>query len=548
MALVLFATSCSKENNSSMDIPEEEYVEILLNFDIEAEAIVKSTTGWDNFDTIHVWVYEYVNGDIPENAHPVGYVFTTLSAANTATATLQMPAASLNKKFRFFALANPGEFGKIYKARKNYSDTEVELHLQAGITYKDLTTAIFDAKGSSEGIMNTYPNAASPSYMPLSHWVDVETLSTSQAVTIPLYRSVAKTEFYAKIKNGITNGLVQITSITIHSAQRYNVPCEGFIFSNWGTINGETTSPSIFGEYSNVSVVVPDFQLKNSKLGETLKYEPIFCSSNSETLIASNFLYENLFGDLSTDYTSPNNYATGAYYMKIDYIYGTKDTENTFSGTSKTAVGYVPLPPIVRNKNYKVTATFDINVDGSVSVSYNVVGWAIGGSTDLDFSYPTFKISAVKTVEVNDETVPDYSKPMAYYDATTPDLKGFAFNFNITGCARWNATIKPETDFAMSVKKNNVLVTDSNSNVSSYLETDVNLSNNYIITVYPINPESTEKERTTNIYISYPAAWLGGANDELLINSGGGGTLWSDSGGERYMIKVTQPADPAQNQ
>lgn len=544
MALVLFATSCSKENNSSMDIPEEEYVEILLNFDIEAEAIVKSTTGWDNFDTIHVWVYEYVNGVIPENAHPVGYVFTTLSAANTASATLQMPAASLDKKFRFFALANPGEFGKIYKARKNYSDTEVELHLQAGITYKDLTTAIFDAKGSSAGIMNTYPNAASPSYMPLSHWVDVETLSTSQAVTIPLYRSVAKTEFYAKIKDGINNGLVQITSITIHSAQRYNVPCEGFIFSNWKTIDNNATSPSIFGEYSNVFVKVPEIYLKNSISEETSTYVSTFCSSNSETLIASNFLYENLFGDLSTDYTSPNNYSTGAYYMKVEYIYGTKATENTFAGgTSKRAVGYVPLPPIVRNKNYKVTATFDINVDGSVSVSYNVVDWANGGSTDLDFSYPTFKISAVKTVEVNDETVIDYSKPMAYYDATTPDLKGFAFKFNITGCARWNATITNETDFAMSVKKNN---DEKQAGLTSYSETNVSASNNYIITVYPRNTESTEK--TTNIYISYPAAWLGGAHDELLINSGGGGTLWSDSGGERYTIKVTQPADPAQNQ
>ncbi len=542
MVLVLFATSCSKENNSSMDIPEEEYVEILLNFDIEAEAIVKSA-GWDNFDTIHVWVYEYVNGVIPEDAHPVGYVFTTLNAANTATATLQMPAASLGKKFRFFALANPGEFGKIYKARKNYSDTEVELHLQAGITYKDLTTAIFDAKGSSEGIMNTYPTAASPSYMPLSHWVDVDTLSTSQAVTIPLYRSVAKTEFYAKIKNGITNGLVQITSITIHSAQRYNVPCEGFIFSNWETINGETTSPSIFGEYSNVSVEVPEIYLKNSKSGEILTYIYTFCSSNSETLIASNFLYENLFGDLSTDYTSPNNYATGAYYMKIEYTYGTNNGYGFFSGEPKTAVGYVPLPPIVRNKNYKVTATFDINVDGSVSVSYNVADWANGGSTDLDFSYPTFKISAVKNVEVNNETVPDYSKPMAYYDATTPDLKGFAFNFNITGCTQWNAVITNSTDFAMSVKKNSE---EKQTGLTSYTESTVSASNNYIITVYPRNTESTEK--TTNIYISYPAAWLGGANDELLINSGGGGTLWSDSGGERYMIKITQPAAPAQNQ
>lgn len=542
MALVLFATSCSKENNSSMDIPEEEYVKILLNFDIEAEAIVKST-GWDNFDTIHVWVYEYVDGVIPEDAHPVGYVFTTLNAANTATATLQMPAASLNKKFRFFALANPGEFGKIYKARKNYSDTEVELHLQAGITYKDLTTAIFDAKGSSEGIMNTYPTAASPSYMPLSHWVDVNTLSTSQAVTIPLYRSVAKTEFYAKIKDGITNGLVQIESITIHSAQRYNVPCEGFIFSNWDTIKVETTSPSIFGEYSNVSVEVPEIYLKNSISGEILTNEPVFCSINSEKLIASNFLYENLFGDLSTDYTSPNNYATGAYYMKIEYTYGTKDTENTFAGTPKSAEGYVPLPPIVRNKNYKVTATFDINVDGSVSVSYHIADWANGGSTDLDFSYPTFKISAVKTVKVNNEDVPDYSKPMAYYDATTPDSKGFAFNFNITGCTQWKAMITDTTYFAMSVKRNSE---EKQTGLTSYRESTVSASYNYIITVYPKKPESTEK--TTNIYIIYPAAWLGGANDELLINSGGGGTLWSDSGGERYMIKVTQPAATAQNQ
>ena len=64
----------------------------------------------------------------------------------------------------------------------------------------------------------------------------------------------------------------------------------------------------------------------------------------------------------------------------------------------------------------------------------------------------------------------------------------------------------------------------------------------YQIRVYPKNAKGTST-KAAKIFITYPASWLGGQSDELLINTGGGGTLWTNSGGERYAIMVVQGND-----
>ncbi len=552
LAALLFAFSCNKGDIDGANGQEGEFVNINLDFKVNAEITVKAGEQESQFNTIHIWAYKYDGNTIPADAYPVAYLEHSIATAgNTATASMQMPSALLDGKFRFMAIANPSKYGKIFKARKDFSDTEEPLVLEADITYQDLTTAVFDAD-EEEGAMTSYPFAADVSQMPLSHWVDVTDLRTDRNVSISLYRAIAKTEFYAKLGANSTGGLVKITDITLLSARRYNVPVEGFVFSSLPVIDNESSSPAVFGQYSNVFVAVPEFSLKNNDSGIfspvsiTKTQAQLTGASEAVPLVASNFLYENFFGQpfAGSSFTSPDDYATGAFYMKVEYHYGINDNGNFVAGTEKTGISYVPLPHIVRNTNYRIEATFDFNVDGNVTVSYSVVAdWNDGGTTDLPFTYPTFRISATKTVPDPldpSKRLPDYSMPVAEYNSAEPDSKGFGFNFNITGCTEWNVIITNSEDFSLSIVKNEedpVHVTSG----GIYSVNNVNVADTYVIKVYP-NKVETNAIRTTDLYISYPASWLGGINDELLINSGGGGTLWSDSGGERYKIQITQPA------
>lgn len=552
LAILLFAFSCNKEDVGGINGQEGEFVNINLDFKVNAEVTVKAGEQESQFNTIHIWAYKYDGNTIPADAYPVAYLeHNIITASNTATASLQMPAALLDGKFRFMAIANPLKYGNIFKARKNYLDVEEPLTLQANITYKDLTTAVFDANKEA-GAMTTYPSAADVTQMPLSHWVDVTDLKTDRNVSISLYRAIAKTEFYAKLGANSAGGLVKINDITLTSAKRYNIPTEGFVFSSLTTIDSETSSPAVFGQYSSLFVAVPEFSLKNnnseifSPVSITKTQAELAGSSEAVPLVASNFLYENFFGQpfAGSSFTSPDDYATGAFYMKVEYHYGINDNGDFSAGTEKTGVSYVPLPYVVRNTNYRIEATFDFNVDGNVTVSYSVVAdWNDGGTTDLPFTYPTFRISATKTVPDPldpSKRLPDYSMPVAEYNSAEPDSKGFGFNFNITGCTEWNVIITNSEDFSLSIVKNE----EDPIHVTSggiYSVNNVNVADTYVIKVYP-NKVETNTIRTTDLYISYPASWLGGINDELLINSRGGGTLWSDSGGERYKIQITQPA------
>lgn len=546
---MLALVSCSKTGPAAEEYAEDEKIAIEVRVNAGAEVTVKSNQG-NTITSLKVWGYEITGGNTPApDALPVVF-----GEFNGGSGTIHMLATCVGKKYRFMAVANDALFGKMYKAREHYGEEE-PLTLNSHLTYKDLSTAVFDASAGNEGIFESFPNGDSPASMPFSHWTDVTITAETASIPITIFRPVAKTQLFAKLKNA-TDGLLQITNVSIKTAKDFPVPNEGFLFSSATEENlpNNITAPAYWGEYNDVTVLVPDIGLKNTGTNGNLSYTIKNIDSENSTFVGSTFLYENNNGDENvTNHTNPNAYNTGAYYMEIGYKYGTDKDSN--------ATSYVPLPAIVRNRDYKIDATFDIS-RGLINVAFTVSDWeqtdiesgqsGANGSgddvQDVEFAYPTFEIWPVKTKPGSNPVEYDYSKPIAQYHKTdeTVDATGafqFYFRMQPYGDRKWTVSIDKTTYFDITVEKSPT----NDQSANDWTTEGVSTTNTaggllYRISIYPKESYSTAGAATTNVMITYPASWISGS-DHLLINSGGGGTLWSDSGHERHQILVTQGAD-----
>lgn len=545
---MLALVSCSKTGPAAEEYAEDEKIAIEVRVNAGAEVTVKSNQG-NAITSLKVWGYEItgVNTAPAPDALPVVF-----GEFNGGSGTIHMLATCVGKKYRFMAVANDALFGKMYKAREHYGEEE-PLALNSHLTYKDLSTAVFDASAENDGIFESFPNEDSPASMPFSHWTDVTITAETASIPITIFRPVAKTQLFAKLKND-DDGLLQINKVSIKTAKDFPVPNEGFLFSSATASNlpNNITAPAYWGEYNDVTVSVPDIGLKNTGTDGNLSYTIKNIDSDNSTFVGSTFLYENNNGDnwKTASHTNPNAYNTGAYYMEIDYIYGTGNIVDGVANftNSKPATSYVPLPAIVRNRDYKIDATFDIST-GIITVKVSVKDWITDGNTqDVEFAYPTFEIWPVKTKPGSNPVEYDYSKPIAQYHKTgeTVDATGafqFYFRMQPYGDRKWTVSIDKTTYFDITVEKSPT----NDQSANDWTTEGVSTTNTaggllYRISIYPKESYSTAGAATTNVMITYPASWISGS-DHLLINSGGGGTLWSDSGHERHQILVTQGAD-----
>lgn len=563
LILAILAASCSKNTiNSDPQIPAGERMELRIAINAHEETGTKSSTHGNQINDISIWAYEIIGETIAENATPAGYATATFeSAQNGSTAiTMSMLRSSTTKKYRFFAVANAERLGQVYKARVN--NTEEPLSLGGNPTYKELSTSIFDAGEGDNGIMTTFPTENSPTDMPFTHWVDAEIQGNTQtaSITIPIFRPVAKTTLNVKLANAGNNELLIIEQARLYTANNFAVPCQGFMFSNL-TANdlNNTSTPSVFGKYEDVLVDQIDNIIYNTGNGYSA-FDKVNVKTTASTFTGSSFLYENNHGHTfisgTTSTTSPDGYNYGAYYIKMVYSYGTDtDSDNIIDPqTEKKDSCYIPLPAIIRNRNYKVDLTFNIST-GNLSLSYSVVPWETpdDNTQNTEFSYPTFRIWPVKKVS---EEEYDYSKPIAQYSSNAEKKEDGAFRFwfsmdsysgsgataDGSGNRKWTVDLINNNTGANSTKEFSVAVFDADGNKQESNTIEA-AGKNYQIRVYPnFTREYSDTTRYADIVITYYASWMGGS-DELLINSGGGGTLWSDSGGERYRIRVSQGED-----
>jgi len=557
------AVSCTKEDpNGAADNTEESFA-VNVSIDTGAEVTVKSgDTQGNTIKDLKIWAYELNNGTVAPDALPVAFDSTESDVAITSH-TFYMRSTAVGKTYRFFAIANKSLFGKIYKAREGYAGN-IELKLNAQTTYKELTTGVFDANRDNEGIFKDFPqdDPATPESMPFSHWADIE-IPNNGNIEIPVFRPVAKTILNARLKTRSANELLKITSVQIKSARDFHIPNEGFLFSSATSSNLQDTvivkSPQYWGEYNNLTVTNPTITLKNSDGVTQFSVIDVTSTGENWTPVGSTFLYENNNGENweTASLTSPDAYNYGAYYMQIEYSYGIDaNVDNVFDAEQKSATSYVPLPAIVRNRNYTVNATFDIS-SGIISITADITPWQQDDDDEqgVEFAYPTFEIWPVKTKTVDGNTVYDYDQPIARYKADNgnPTYGENAFQFyfrmqpygtaQLNNIRTWTISLNNNTNFAIAVE-----ISSNKTTSGTFTKQDgttfTAAGELYRISIYPKDPLPSPESPapTTNVVISYYAAWISG-NDHLLINSGGGGTLWSNSGHERHQILVTQGAN-----
>ena len=447
----------------------------------------------------------------------------------------ELPYSAEAKKYRFVALVNQSAFGNIYKPASTTAQT-----FTPQTTYSELTKAIFKAEQS---IMEADPTTIN--VMPVSHWQDFvigsgQTGFTASSNGTPalfagkmiVYRALAKAQLSAKLSSDSSdNAALKITSATIHVAKDALVPNQGYVFSGLEEINDQTTGPMAFGDYADVT----KSQIKEEGIQLRGMNDGIITKSSTNTIIGSTFLFENHRGmtyNANVSTTSPEDYDAGTFYMKIEYEYGQDENGNIATSGKQTGINYVPLPPTVRNVLHNVNATFTVDTDGKVTLTYTVANWENGGEHSLNFTYPTFSVSAVKTTNGQ----PDYSKPTAYYDGTNNEEGAFEFEFTVTAPVdtnkKYTITLSNATDFAYKVYRESSEVTDI-----------VASDKPYRIKIYPKQSLNQNTPQTTSVSITHQASWTG-ASEKLLINAATGGTLWQDSGGDRHAILITQIAAP----
>lgn len=577
IVVLLLATACSKEDISGNAGGNGIKISLLMNDEVTVKG---DDTQGNTITDFSVWAYPITSTivnditieTIADDALPAAY--GTVNGSSTMTLNVPPDFPGANRKYRFMAVANKAKLGKILKARTNYG-AEVEMELNEHLTYKELSTAVFDAK---TGIMASIPGSDAASSMPFAHWKDVTVEESTTEIPIPVYRSVAKATFKAKLIDGSGDAdLLVINSVTIKSAHNYHIPQQGFVFSPIENING-ANAPEIFGNYNdleiaqniNIGLITSDIKIKKEASAGILA-----------NATAGTFLYENHNGDAwpgggepSPSSSDPNTYDYGAYYLEISYQYGQdSNSDGTIDDTPKSRTNYVPLPPVVRNRSYIVDAAFDIR-RGNIILNYSVKNWqqddiANGNSGEngagddvqnVVFSYPTFEIWPVRTIPDTNPAEYDYSQPLACYNSTGNATKDapFQFYFRMQSYSNksWTISLADGNDDGTGITEENnsfsikVEKSDNNTTTCNWSEetiVDNKFTKNSAGDLYRISITanwelSSAATTTANVIITYYASWLGG-NDHLLINSGGGGTLWSNSGHERHQILVTQGAD-----
>ena len=555
--------ACSREDAPEGSVPD--YTRVELALDMGAMTRATGDEANDVIEDVTVWAYEVKSGEgasavVKET--PSGWATRTY---NGSPLYIELPYdANYAHTYRFVAVLNKSRFGNIYKPESNTPQP-----LEERTHYTDLTHAVFQTDaliGYTAGETGTAPT------------VTIDKGITGYAKEITVYRALAKTQFSARLhKNSSANAALKIKSVTVHSASggatAYKVARQGFLVSALSTSDHSAQNnplPKAFGDYRDLATEVPEIGLINTDTETPSKELNVYVTqrqpesddNNAYDFVGSTFLYENhhtMANINSASTTSHADYAAGIYYMEVQYEYGELKGQTINEKTKKTGVNYVPLPSIVRNRDYRVKATFDVQLAGGVNITYEVVPWDVEDPDVLDFTYPTFTVEAVATYDHdgNGSTpkVPYYGKPTAYYNNARPEDGAFAFYLQITSPIATSLEVVQKTfnlttaaTGAWETKVYRVHTEDDLTTQTAIEPNEIvaDEKDYYIIKVYPTASMPQDAPAPScRVAITHTASWTG-VTSGLLINTTTGGTRWADSGDDRHSIVVTQVATPAQ--
>lgn len=388
----IFAIAICAAALLSSCIKEETYVtqDVLIDVTLTRAGTTSEQQG-DQIEDIMLWAFELnAAGEVINEGKPIGWRQFTPPAETYTSLNIHLPVKKCGAggaTYRLIAVLN----------RTTFTDANgAQIAFGPDTTYQQLTTGKF----VSASLLAETPEEGKPgepAVMPITHWADVSVAADDvhatacAEVNIPVYRTVAKTQFYMACKS---NQLFDVTikELSLHCGA---MPTEGVILSSLAptALNDQSTTPAWFGSTAPATGSAANYSLFTE--GATPKmltkyHEERPTIADNETavkyydLIGSHFIYETSnksTTDIATT-TAPTN--DPGYYYKI--VYEADGQERTY---------YTGIPySILRNHDYQIHALVE------------------GGSGELTF-----------TIEVNKWTVDETT--LNYQDIATISTNGF---------------------------------------------------------------------------------------------------------------------------
>ena len=221
ICLAAFFNSCVKEE---IRVREE------IQFDVNlTRAGENSNQQGDQIEDVMIWAF-----DVNDSYNCVGWRTYTAPDNTYNTISLHIPAKTCGTNggtYRLVAVLNKSKFTD---ANGN------QIALDRNTTYADLISGKF----VSSAVMNSAiveNNPGTPAVMPVSHWMDVAVEKTNtheqntdnswmcKSVDMPVYRTVAKTQFFMAKKGADANFDLKVISLKLHNKA---MPTDGMILSS----------------------------------------------------------------------------------------------------------------------------------------------------------------------------------------------------------------------------------------------------------------------------------------------------------------------------
>ena len=365
--------SCIKE-----EIFKEEVAELSVNL---TRAGTSSTVQGDAITDVWIWAFKCdidASGaaSLNDDTTAVGGRYVSgLSGYGNISVHLPLPICDGKQDYLLVAVINTQTFtGAQFSADSTWGEIK-------SATFND-DAEFWSACPSDEGL--------TPEVMPVSNWTtftiksDNTHSSNCYRLNLPVYRAVAKAQFFASRSNssldvdileakvvaskGYSNGKVltrsaeQSTGSNSEVIQR-GIPDAASTSWWWGVPNGAETLV---------------YNMKNSDSGFTAVTDIATTNALTDivggqyTKVASTFLYEN---DFEAATPEGFNYAAqqgDGYNMYVKY---------SVNGQVKEA--YTPLGKVVRNHDYQIKAT----VDAGGQMSFNVIvnEWLLDEEQIMDY-------------------------------------------------------------------------------------------------------------------------------------------------------------------
>lgn len=391
-------------------IKEQAYVtqDVLIDVTLTRAGTTSKQQG-DKIEDIMLWAFELNGaGEVINDGKPIGWRQFTPPTTTYTSLNLHLPVKKCGAggaTYRLIAVLN----------RSTFTDASGnQIAFGPNTTYQQLTTGKF----VSAALLAETPEEGKPgepAVMPITHWADVSVKDTDvhatacAVVNIPVFRTVAKTQFFMACK---ANQLFDVTikELTLHCGA---MPTEGVILSSLAPaeLNDQSTTPAWFPSTAPNVGAAANYNLYTAPTAEgatqkmlTKYYEERPTIADNETaaqyydLIGSHFIYETPNASTTDIAATAEPSGDPGYYYKIVY-----------EADSQVHTYYTGIPhSILRNHDYQIHALVE-GGSGELTFTIEVVDWV---EENITMKYEN-TVTIADNGYINWTTLPEKSNSLA---------------------------------------------------------------------------------------------------------------------------------------